>query len=310
MTKHILWSEDARPKTIADCILPDGLKKTLQAFVDSKTLPTLLFFGGPGIGKTSAAIAMCEELGIDYMFLNGSSERGIDVLRTKIVTYASSVSFGGGQKAIIIDEADGLTQDAQKAFRGAIEEFSSNCSFIFTVNNKDKIIEPLLSRCAEIDFKIPADETQKIAMALLKRIRAMLEANNVTYELAVLASVVMKFFPDFRKTINEVQKYAAHGPIGVGMLGQINDISLGDLIEFIKKKDFGKMRAWVGQHPDDVSRLYRKLYNELCPLLQPTSVPDLIVLFAKYAFQDGFTADKELNFMGALTEFLSIGVFK
>lgn len=301
---HIVWAEDARPHTIADCVLPNDLKSKLQRYVDDKEIPNLLFVGGPGIGKTSAAKAMCDEVGCDFMFINGSNERGIDMLRTKITGYASTTSFTGGRKVIIIDEADNLTPDCQKGLRSAIEEFEQNCTFIFTANSLSTIIPALQSRFAIIEFKFKSEDKTKMAAKFFKRVQKILDSREVKYEPQVVAEVIQKFFPDFRRALNQLQHYAKGGSIDVGLLSQISDVSIAEVVEFLKMKNFTGMRKWVGQNLEDTSRVYRRIYDEASRFLQPDSVPDAIMILSKYQYQAAFAADPEVQLAACLTELM------
>ena len=262
--EQYLWAEKYRPQTIEECILPERLKKPFQEYVNQKTIPNLLLHGGAGVGKTTVAKAMCNEIGCDFMIINGSDESGIDTFRVKIKNYASSMSFAGGRKVIIIDEADYLNPNStQPALRNAIEEFAGNCSFIFTCNYKNRIIEPLHSRCAVIDFGLKNGEKVKMAAQFHKRIEHVLQSEKVDYEKTVVAELIKKHFPDFRRVINELQRYAQLGKIDVGILSQIGDISISQIIKHLKEKDFGSIRKWVASTEIDSTALFRKIYDGL-----------------------------------------------
>jgi len=303
--EQLLWTEIYRPKTIEDCILPERLKKPFQEYVNQQNIPNLLLSGGAGVGKTTVAKAMCNEVGCDYMVINGSDESGIDTFRVKIKNYASSMSLSGGRKVIIIDEADYLNPNStQPALRNAIEEFASNCSFIFTCNYKNRIIEPLHSRCAVIDFGLRNGEKQKMANAFFKRIQSILQSEKVDAEDKVLAELVKKHFPDFRRVINELQRYSQFGSIDTGILAQIADVSLSEIIKSLKEKDFGSVRKWVATHEVDPNTLYRKLYDAMYDSLKPQSIPQAVVLLADYQYKSAFVADQEINTVACLTELM------
>jgi DNA polymerase III delta prime subunit len=303
--EHLLWTEIYRPKTIEDCILPERLKKPFQEYVNQKNIPNLILSGGPGVGKTTVAKAMCNEIGCDYMVINGSDESGIDVFRTKIKNYASSMSLSGGRKVIIIDEADYLNPNStQPALRNAIEEFASNCSFIFTCNYKNRIIEPLHSRCAVIDFGMKNDEKAKMAAQFFKRIMSVLQSEKVEYEDAVIAELVKKHFPDFRRVINELQRYSQFGKIDTGILAQIGDVSIKEVVKLIAAKDFGAIRKWVGSNDIDSNTLFRKIYDSVYEILKPHSIPQAVVILADYQYKAAFVADQEINTVACLTELM------
>jgi DNA polymerase III delta prime subunit len=309
--EHLLWVEKYRPKTIEDCILPDAIKSTFQEYVNRKEIPNLLLSGSAGVGKTTIAKALCNEVGCDYIVINGSDESGIDVLRTKIKNYASSVSLAGGRKVVIIDEADYLNPNStQPALRGAIEEFSSNCSFIFTCNFKNRIIDPIHSRCSVVDFKINGSKA-KMAAQFFKRVEWILEQENVTYSKDVVAAVITKHFPDNRRVLNELQRYSVSGTIDSGILSNVADIQLDTLITALKSKDFGSTRKWVTANLDnDPVKIYRKLYDTLYEVLKPQSVPQLVLILAKYQYQAAFVADHEINMVACLTEIMVDCEFK
>jgi DNA polymerase III delta prime subunit len=308
--EHLLWTEKYRPKNIEDCILPERLKKPFQEYVTQKNIPNLLLTGGAGVGKTTVAKAMCNEIGCDFMIINGSDENGIDMVRNKITNYASSMSFTGGRKVIIIDEADYLSANAQAAFRNAIEEFAGNCSFIFTCNFKNKIIEPLHSRCAVIEFTLKASEKSSMAAQFFKRIQTILSDEEIAYETPVVAELIKKHFPDFRRVINELQRFSKFGKIDTGVLAQIIDVSLADIIKFIKDKDFGAIRKWVASNDVDPASLYRKLYDNLYEVLKPQSIPQAVVIIADYQYKQAFVADQEINLVACLTELMVSLEFK
>jgi DNA polymerase III delta prime subunit len=303
--EHLLWTEIYRPKTIEDCILPERLKKPFQEYVNQKNIPNLILSGGPGVGKTTVAKAMCNEIGCDYMIINGSDESGIDVFRTKIKNYASSMSLSGGRKVIIIDEADYLNPNStQPALRNAIEEFAGNCSFIFTCNFKNRIIEPLHSRCAVIDFGLKNDEKAKMAGQFFKRVLTVLQSEKVEYEDPVIAELVKKHFPDFRRVINELQRYSQFGKIDTGILAQIGDVSIKEVVKLIAAKDFGAIRKWVASNDVDSNTLFRKIYDSMYDVLKPNCIPQAVVILADYQYKSAFVADQEINTVACLTELM------
>ena len=305
MTEFLLC-EKYRPKTVSDCVLPERLKKVFQEYVDKKSIPNLLLTGTAGVGKTTAALAMCNEIGLDYLFINSSDERGIDTLRMKIRSFASTVSLGDTRKVIILDEADYITPEAQAALRGAIEEYSSNCTFILTVNFKGRLIEAIHSRCSVIDFTLKSDEKPKMAAQFFKRLAEILTKENIKYDKTVLVKIVEKYFPDYRRTLNELQRFGSSGSIDAGVISQINDLkNIGDLVKTLKEKDFGAMRKWVTVNGDlDYSRIFRKIYDGMSEYMQPHSIPQAVVILAKYQYQAAFVADQELNTVAALTEIM------
>lgn len=306
MSEEYLWVEKYRPRKVADCILPERIKKVFEEYVKTNNIPNLMLTGTAGVGKTTVALAMCEEIGLDYLFINSSEERGIDVLRTKIKGFASTVSLAGGRKVIILDESDYITPDAQAALRGAIEEFSANCSFILTCNFKGKLIEAIHSRCSVIDFTLKSDEKPKMAAAFFKRIVDILAREKVEYDKQAVIKVIEKYFPDYRRTLNELQQFGASGSIDAGVISQINDLkNIGDLVKSLKEKDFGAMRKWVTVNGDlDYSRIFRKIYDGMSEYMQPHSIPQAVVILAKYQYQAAFVADQELNAVACLTEIM------
>jgi DNA polymerase III delta prime subunit len=303
--EHLLWTEKYRPKTIEDCILPERLKKPFQEYVNQQNIPNLLLSGGAGVGKTTVAKALCNEIGCDYMVINGSDESGIDVFRTKIKNYASSMSLSGGRKVIIIDEADYLNPNStQPALRNAIEEFASNCSFIFTCNYKNRIIEPLHSRCAVVEFNLKNGEKAKMASLFFHRIQSILQSEKVEYDDKVLAELIKKHFPDFRRIINELQRYSQFGKIDTGILSQIGDVTLTEIVGYLKSKDFSGVRKWVASHDVDPATMYRKIYDSLGEILKPQSVPQAVIILADYQYKAAFVADQEINTLAMLTELM------
>jgi len=304
--EHLLWTEKYRPKKIDDCILPERLKKPFQEYVNQSNIPNLLLSGGAGVGKTTVAKAMCEEIGCDVMVINGSDEgRLIDTFRTKIKNFASSMSLAGGRKVVIIDEADYCNAESvQPALRNFIEEFAGNCSFIFTCNYKNKLIEPLHSRCAVIDFALKNGEKAQMASAFMKRVQSVLQSENVDYDDKVVAELIKKHFPDFRRVINELQRYSQLGKIDTGILSQISDVTINDIIKYIKEKDFGAIRKWVASNDIDATAFYRKLYDNLYEVLKPQSIPQAVLILADYQYKGAFVADQEINTVDCLTELM------
>lgn len=304
--ESFLWVEKYRPKTIADCILPDRLKKPFQEYVEKQEIPNLMLTGSAGVGKTTVAKAMCDEIGINHLYINASENRGIDMLRTTIRGYASTVSLTGGKKVIILDEADYMTPDAQAAMRGAIEEFSANCTFIFTCNFKSKLIDALHSRCSVIDFALKNDEKSKMAMQLMKRMENVLTLEGITYDKAVLAKIIEKYFPDYRRTLNELQRYSSSGALDAGIVAQLSDVrKISELVKFLKDKNFGDMRKWCVVNSDiEPARIYRKVYDSLYEYFKPESIPQAVVIISKYQYQAAFVADQEINLVACLTELM------
>jgi DNA polymerase III delta prime subunit len=301
-----LWVEKYRPSKVSECILPDRIKKAFQEYVDKGSIPNLMLTGSAGVGKTTVAKAMCEEIGLNYLFINSSEDRGIDMLRTKIRGYASTISLTGGRKVIILDEADYLTPEAQAGLRGAIEEFSDNCSFIFTCNFKARLIEALHSRCSVIDFTLKAEEKPKMALQLTKRLEHILSTEGVSYDKEVLVQIVGKFFPDYRRSLNELQRYSSGGSIDAGTLAQVSDVrKIAELVGFLKNQNFSEMRKWVVSNSDiDPARIYRKIYDSLYEYFKPQSIPQAVVIIAKYQYQSAFVADQEINLVACLTEIM------
>ena len=312
MSTDFLWVEQYRPKTIDDCILPSSLKTLFSSFIKKGELSNLLLSGTPGIGKTTVAKALCEELNCDWIMINGSEEGGIDVLRNKIKNFASTVSLSGGKKVVILDEADYLNpQSTQPALRGFIEEFHANCRFILTCNFKNRIIEPLHSRFSNIEFKISPKDKPKLASKLFERTISILKENNVDYNDKVLAQLVKKHFPDFRKVINELQRYSVSGSIDSGILTNITNENLKSLMKLLKEKDFTETRKWVTQNLDnDPVRIFRSIYDNLYDSLQPETIPHAVLILADYQYKSAFVADQEINFTACLTEIMSQVKFK
>jgi len=302
---EFLWVEKYRPATIAECVLPDRIKNGFEEIVKQGEIPNMLLCGTAGTGKTTVAKALCNELGVDHILINGSDESGIDVLRTKIKDFASTVSFGGQTKVVILDEADYLNPNStQPALRAFIEEFSANCRFIFTCNFKNRIIEPLHSRCSVIDFKLNKDEKQLIAGKFMKRLTDILAENNIDYSEKVVAELLMKYFPDYRRTLNELQRYSKSGVIDEGILSNIAEVNIKGLIDSLKDKDFKKMRQWVANNADtDPQGLYRKIYDSL---MDKVSNPaHLVLLVADYQYKSAFVADQEINLTACLVDVMA-----
>ena len=308
----ILWVEKYRPVTIDDCILPSELKQTFQQFVDNEEIPNLLLTGTAGVGKTTVAKAMLEQIGCTYMMINGSEESGIDTLRTKIKNFASTVSMDGKRKYVILDEADYLNpQSTQPALRGFIEEFSRNCGFILTCNFRNRIIEPLHSRCSTVEFRIPNEQKPKLAMGFMKRVQYILETENVNSNEKVVADLINKFFPDWRRCLNELQRYSATGNIDAGILVNLSDTSIKELVSFIKDKDFKSCREWVVHNLDnDPHRIYRRIYDNLSGNVSDSSIPHCVLILGDYSYKSAFVADQEINLLACLTEMMTSVQFK
>ena len=308
----ILWVEKYRPATIEDCILPSELKQTFQQFVDNEEIPNLLLTGTAGVGKTTVAKAMLEQIGCTYMMINGSEESGIDMLRTKIKNFASTVSMDGKRKYVILDEADYLNpQSTQPALRGFIEEFSRNCGFILTCNFRNRIIEPLHSRCSTVEFRIPNAEKPQLAMGFMKRVQYILENENVKSDERVVAELINKFFPDWRRCLNELQRYSATGNIDAGILVNLSDTSIKELVSFIKDKDFKSCREWVVHNLDnDPHRIYRRVYDSLSGNVPDSAIPHCVLILGNYSYKSAFVADQEINLLACLTEMMIEVPFK
>ena len=307
MKDDFLWVERYRPKKIEDCILPESLSDTFKQIVASGDLPNMLFTGTAGLGKTTVAKALCNELDLDWILINGSEEGNIDTLRSKIKQFASSVSLTGGYKVVILDEADYLNaQSFQPALRGFIEEFSGNCRFILTCNFKNRIIEPLHSRCGVYEFNTNKKMLAELSMQFMKRLTWMLDQENVTYDKKVLAELIIRFAPDWRRVINECQRYSLSGTIDTGILSLLSNNSVSDLIGYLKSKDFKKMRSWVTNNIDtDASSIFRKIYDTMYDTIQPNSIPRTVLILADYQYKNAFVADHELNVVACLTELMA-----
>ena len=306
MKEDFLWVEKYRPRNINDCILPTETKKIFLDFVANNEIPNLLLCGTAGVGKTTVARALCNELGADFVLINGSEERNIDTLRVKIKQFASTVSLSGGPKIVILDEADYLNpQSTQPALRGFIEEFSKNCRFIFTCNYKNRIISPLHSRCSVVDFTIESTQKPQIANQIFQRILQILHEENVDHNDKVVVELISKFFPDFRRVLNELQKYSASGKIDSGILANLDDQSLNEVIGFIKDKEFSKMRKWVALNiHNDPQAIYRKIYDSLFTKMENSSIPQAIIILSDYTYKSAFVADQEVNMVACMTELM------
>ena len=312
LKNEFLWTEAYRPQCIDDCILPPELKKSLNQIVKSGELHNLLFSGTAGLGKTTVAKALCKMLGLDYLFINASEDSGIDVLRNKIRQFASSVSLNGNHKVVILDEADYLNpQSTQVALRGFMEEFSNNCRFILTCNFKNKLIEPLHSRCAVIDFNTTKKDLAVLAGDFMKRLQHILKQENVSYEESVVAELIIKHAPDWRRVINEAQRYSSNGVLNsLAVIGQ-SDESISELVKFLKDKDFKAMRGWAANNMSlDGTLVIRKLYDSMNALMDPNSIPGAVLILADYSFKMGFVADKEINLVAMLVELSGSVVWK
>ena len=301
-----LWVEKYRPHKIEDCVLPDRLKNIFQGYVEKGEFQHLMLSGPAGCGKTTVARALCEELGLNHMFNNSSETRGIDLIRQKVRNYASTVSLTGGRKVFIFDEADYLTNDGQAALRGSIEEFSDNCSFIITCNFKSKIVEAIHSRCAVIDCTLKSDEKPQMAAKMFKRVEQILIAEGIRYDKKVVAKMVERYFPDYRRLLNELQRHSVRGSIDAGIISQLDGLrGLGDLVKALKGKEFSDMRKWVANNTDvDTSVIFRQIYDGLNDFLKPESIPEAVVTLAKYQYQAAFVSDQELNLVACLTELM------
>jgi DNA polymerase III delta prime subunit len=309
---QFLWVEKYRPQKIDDCVLPDSLKDTFKQYIAQGELPHFLLSGTAGVGKTTVAKALCNEIGAEYIMINGSEESGIDTLRTKIKGFASTVSLTDSPKIVIIDEADYLQANStQPALRSFIEEFSANCRFIFTCNFKNRILEAIHSRCACIDFKIDNKDKQVLLGTFFKRAAQILKQENVDFDQKVVAELITKHFPDYRRVLNELQRYSVSGKIDSGILVNMSQESFKDLIKLMKEKDFTNVRKWVGKNSDsDTVALFRELYDSSVTFMVAESIPQLVLILADYQYKAAFVADHELNIMAALTEIMANCKFK
>tara|TARA_R100000697_G_scaffold104715_1_gene118276 strand:- start:199 stop:1140 length:942 start_codon:yes stop_codon:yes gene_type:complete len=308
MSESLLWVEKYRPRTIEDCILPESIKKTLRDVVSQNKIPNMMFTGTSGIGKTTAARAICNETQADYLIINGSDEgRMIDTLRTKLTQFCSTISLSGSRKVVIIDEADYMNADSvQPAMRNFTERFADNCSFIFTCNYKNRIIEPIHSRCAVIDFSLKNGEKQVIAARFMKRVEGILSDESIDCDKEVIAKLVLKHFPDFRRVLNELQRYSTSGEINSGVLANIKEMNLRELIDSLREKNFSKMRQWVVANVDnDPATVYRKIYDELYNVVDKGSIPQAVLTIAEYQYKSAFVADQEINLVACLVELMA-----
>ena len=308
MKKDFLWVEKYRPTIVEDCILPDTIKQVFKGFVSQRELPNLLLSGSAGVGKTTIAKALCEEIGASYIMINGSDEgRFLDTVRNRIRTFASTVSLtsGASHKVVIIDEADNTTNDVQLSLRAAVEEFHSNCRFIFTCNFINKIIEPLHSRCTVVDFRVKNGQSVAVQGQFFERLRGILKKEDIKFEDKVLAKLIKRYYPDWRRLINECQRYAANGSIDTAILVDVADVNFDHLLTALKQKDFKTVKIWVVQHMDnDPSMIMRKIYDNLYGVLKPASIPEAVLVIAKYMRDISNVPDQEINMLACLTEIM------
>jgi len=312
MSNDFLWVEKYRPKTISECILPTDLKEVFSKIVEKNELPNMLFSGSAGVGKTTVAKALCNELELDYILINGSEEGNIDTLRGKIKQFASTVSLQGGYKVVILDEADYLNpQSTQPALRAFIEEFSNNCRFILTCNFKNRIIEPLHSRCSVYEFGIPNDQKPQLAANFFGRLTDILTKEAVPFEQKAVAALVERYFPDWRRVINECQRYSVSGRIDAGVLVNLSEDNINSLMTSLKDKDFKSMRKWVVDNMDtEPQAIFRKIYDGMSTYLQPQSIPEVVLILADYQYKNAFVADHELNVVACMTEIMASAEWK
>ena len=307
-----LWVEEYRPKDIGSCVLPNNLKSTLTDFISEGNVPNLILSGTSGVGKTTAAKAMLDELGSTHMMINGSEESGIDVLRTKIKNFASTVSLHGGRKYIILDEADYLNpQSTQPALRGFMEEFHKNCGFILTCNYKNRLIEPLHSRCSVVDFIIPKSDKPKLASDFFSRVQTILKDENVKFDQKAVAELLNKYFPDWRRVLNELQRYSASGQIDAGILVNLSEVNINELMESLKNQEFTNVRKWIVNNLDnDPVRIFRRFYDSLYDHIDKSTIPHAVVILAEYSYKSAFVADQEINLLACMTEIMAQVKFK
>jgi len=314
MNKDFLWVEKYRPKVIDDCILPQTIKDVFTGFVSQGELPNLLLTGSAGVGKTTIAKALCDQIGASYIMINGSDEgRFLDTVRNRIRTFASTVSLtsGASHKVVIIDEADNTTNDVQLSLRAAVEEFHNNCRFIFTCNFINKIIEPLHSRCTVVDFRVKNGQSVVLQGQFFERLRTILKKEDVTFEDKVLAKLIRRYYPDWRRLINECQRYAANGSVDSAILVDVADVNFDNLLASLKQKDFKTVKTWVVQHMDnDPSMIMRKIYDNLYDVLKPNSIPEAVLVIAKYMRDISNVPDQEINMLACLTEIMMTCEFR
>jgi DNA polymerase III delta prime subunit len=310
--QHFLWVEKYRPTDITACVLPDRIEQTFNDIITAGQVPNMILTGSAGCGKTTVARALCKQMGLDMLFINASDESGIDTLRVKIRNFASTVSLGGGNKIVVLDEADYLNPSStQPALRGFMEEFAANCRFILTCNFKNRIIEPLHSRCTVVDFKIAPKERPTIASKFLKRATEILDAEGVEYNERVVAELIMRNFPDFRKTLNELQRYSSSGKIDAGVLAATGDIGMENLVKGLKNRSFTEIRKWVVDNGDkDTTHIFRRLYDGLQDHLTPDSIPQAVLILGEYQYKAAFAADHEINMTACLISIAADCTFK
>ena len=310
--EKFLWVEKYRPTNVDECILPNNLKQTFKEFVKQKTIPNLILSGGAGVGKTTVANAMINEIGATSMMINGSEESGIDVLRTKIKNFASTSSLEGGRKYLILDESDYLNpQSTQPALRGFMEEFHKNCGFILTCNYKNRLIEPLHSRCSGVDFRIPKGEINKLCTQFFKRVKSILDEEAIKYDDKVILELITKYFPDWRRTLNELQKYSVSGQIDSGILVNLSEVNINELMDALKKNEFTVVRKWIVNNLDnDPNRMFRVIYDSLYEFLDGSTIPHAVIIIGDYSYKSAFVADQEINMLACMTELMGAVKFK
>ena len=310
--EKFLWVEKYRPTNVDECILPNNLKQTFKEFVKQKTIPNLILSGGAGVGKTTVANAMINEIGATSMMINCSEESGIDVLRTKIKNFASTSSLEGGRKYLILDESDYLNpQSTQPALRGFMEEFHKNCGFILTCNYKNRLIEPLHSRCSGVDFRIPKGEINKLCTQFFKRVKSILDEEGIKYDDKVILELITKYFPDWRRTLNELQKYSVSGQIDSGILVNLSEVNINELMDALKKNEFTVVRKWIVNNLDnDPNRMFRVIYDSLYDYLDGSTIPHAVIIIGDYSYKSAFVADQEINMLACMTELMGAVKFK
>ena len=310
--EKFLWVEKYRPTNVDECILPNNLKQTFKEFVKQKTIPNLILSGGAGVVKTTVASAMINEIGATFMMINGSEESGIDVLRTKIKNFASTSSLEGGRKYLILDESDYLNpQSTQPALRGFMEEFHKNCGFILTCNYKNRLIEPLHSRCSGVDFKIPKGEINKLCTQFFKIVKSILDEEAVKYDDKVILELITKYFPDWRRTLNELQKYSVSGQIDSGILVNLSEVNINELMDALKNNEFTVVRKWIVNNLDnDPNRMFRVIYDSLYDYLDGSTIPHAVIIIGDYSYKSAFVADQEINMLACMTELMGAVKFK